>query len=275
MAFRAFLIIFFSTFFQTAFSQETPYYQEPEKRKYAYEKITMPNLSSYTIKYYLSLNGGFAKSYHHSGGDLTNIVEVKSPMDTYKELNFGINHNEKYYLETGISHQKLQLNSYYGFPFRIFNEQSIFLLPFKVRKTVWVLDKVSRAAFLMVGTGVNFRVNKLQESEISEKLYFKYGQPPEQNDPESIDYKTLKKFPLLNFETNMEIRGKVTERFELGLFAKVLFSGKKNLSNELNLNYFNGQTEKQSDRLKGVQLWFGLNCRINSPAYYRYQSKVE
>jgi hypothetical protein len=127
----------------------------------------------------------------------------------------------------------------------------------------------------MVGTGVNFRVNKLQESEISEKLYFKYGQPPEQNDPESIDYKTLKKFPLLNFETNMEIRGKVTERFELGLFAKVLFSGKKNLSNELNLNYFNGQTEKQSDRLKGVQLWFGLNCRINSPAYYRYQSKVE
>ncbi|MBK6977323.1 MAG: hypothetical protein IPH28_09680 [Cytophagaceae bacterium] len=256
-------------------AQETPYYQEPNKRKKDFEKIAMPNLESFTIKYYTAINGGFGKSYFSSSEPVNFKTGVLSPMESFLEVNFGINRNEKYYFETGISKHQIQLNSFYAFPFRIYNNQNIILLPVKTKRTIWVIDRVSRSAFLLVGAGLDIRLNNLEQNQPFQKIFFDYRQPPELSDPESIEYQALKKYPRINFETNMEIRGKVTERFELGLFTKLLFSGKKNLSNQLNLNFYNGDVFTSFDRLTGTQLWFGLNLRLNSPTYFKYKAKAE
>lgn len=272
------LYIFFNFLIINTYCQETPYYQEPVKRKDAHEKMVMPNLNSFTIKYYSSLSGGFSKDYIKSKNDISIGKKAQSQMLGFFEFNLGVNRNEKYFFETGFSQVNQQLNTYYNIPFAPFqlqNDQRLWMLPVRAKRTLWVMDRVSRSAFLVAGMGLNFRLNSLKEKHESKKYLIQYRQTPPIDALESMEYEMVSVPTKINFETMVEIRGKVTERVELGLFSKAVVSKSGNLSNQLIVNYFNGKSETSLDKTKGIQLIFGLVLRINSPAYYRYTPTLE
>lgn len=255
--------------------QETPYYQKPENRKNDWEVSTLPNLRAFVIKYYASANGSFRKDFlknqsqsNFGGNDATNLAG-------YAEFNIGVNRNEKYLFETGfiINNQNLTTYTELSLPFQ--NDVKSYLIPIKIKKTVLTLDKVSKTGFLMVGLGINTRL-KQKGNEFTDNFFeIKYRGTPSSDAVEAIKYRLERKIPLFQFESSIEIRGKVTERFELGLFLKSNFSTVSNLKNIVTFTKFNGVQETSNIQTALFSINFGILARINSPRFVKYSSRVD
>jgi hypothetical protein len=255
--------------------QETPYYQKPENRKNDWEVSTLPNLKAFVIKYYASAHGSFRKDFlknqsqsNFGGKDATNLAG-------YAEFNIGVNRNEKYLFETGfiISHQNLTTYTELSLPFQ--NDVKSYLIPIKIKRTVLTLDKVSKTGFLMVGLGINTRLKQFGNEFTDNFFEIKYRGTPPDNAIETVNYRLERKVPLFQLESTVEMRGKVTERFELGLFMKSNFTPVSNLKNNVTFTRFNGAVETSNLRTALVSINFGILARINSPRFVEYSSKID
>jgi hypothetical protein len=276
---RVFILLFFLLSFQLCAAQDTPYYQLPQNRKQNHELISMPNLNAFTITYFLAASAGFKKPLLGENLVSPSAANSKAIISGFGEITLGQNRNDNWIFEFGVSQQ----NSYLQTSFLELRRNSLdftnkpreFYAPFRIKKKVLCLDKVSRAAFLNVGLGVSYLIKKSKKN-IEEGTY-PFGQRPipEPRDYTSLNYKvTSSNYPLA-LELLTEIRGKVTERLEISIFAKGFLRNNRHLYNQFTFNYVDGTSSSFGVYEKPISFLFGLQAKINSPKYYQYKSNVE
>ncbi len=274
-----YMVVFSLVGSQGLFAQETPYYKLPVQRKTNHELITLPNLDSFSISYFLAVSGGFKKSFVGSTNISPTETTALSPINEFWEVSMGQNRNENWHYELGVSVMQSHLSTRFAEigngSLSFINEQKQYFIPFRIKKKILTLDKVSRNAFINMGMGTYYLVNRPKiGSEVGTLEFSKKGNPnPE--DFNTLDYEIHKsKFPIM-LEFLTEIRGKVTERIELNLFFKGIIKSSQNQKNDFQLNYINGTHDSFGNFSKNVSLLFGLQAKFNSPKYFKYKSQVE
>lgn len=273
------IIIFFLQSGISCFAPESPYYQLPQNRKRSHELVTMPNLNTFTLTYFLSASVGIKKSYFTEYQTSPSPVESLSEMEGFWDVTIGQNRNDNWIFELGVAKYNSSLNTNFTalgrnvFPFR--NEITQFYLPFRLKKKLVTLDKISRSAFLNLGIGVSYLVKNQKKTVEQGRILFNQRPIPEPRDYTSLDFEMNSSKNPLAFEFLSEIRGKVSERLEITAFGKALFRPDRYLSNQFTFNYVDQTSVSFGVYEKPLAILFGLQARLNSPKYYSYKSKVE
>ena len=262
-----------------SFAQEPPYYQLPQNRKHGHELVTMPNLNTFTITYFLAASVGIKKSYFTEHLISPSPVESNAEMDGFWDVTIGQNRNDNWIFEVGVAKYNSNLNTNFTalgrniFPFR--NEMKQFYLPFRLKKKILTMDKVSRSAFLNLGIGASYLVKNQKKTLEQGRILFNQRPIPEARDYTTLDFDIgSSNFPFA-FEFMTEIRGKVSERLEITVFGKAFFRPDRYLSNQFTFNYVDQSSVSFGIYEKPLSVLFGIQARLNSPKYYSYKSKVE
>jgi len=274
-----YIVVFSLSSSQSLFAQETPYYKLPTQRKMNHELITFPNLDSFSISYFLSVSGGFKKSFVGSTNISPTETTASSPINEFWEVSVGQNRNENWHYELGViaiqSYLSTQFTEIGNGSLNFVNEEKQYFIPFRIKKKILSLDRVSRNAFLNMGLGTYYLLNRPKIGSEIGTLEFSKKRNPNPEDFNTMDYEIHKsKFPVV-LEFLTEVRGKVTERFELNLFFKGIIKSSQNQKNDFHLNYVNGTTDSFSNFSKNISLLFGLQAKFYSPKYFKYKSQVE
>jgi hypothetical protein len=259
-------------------AQETPYYTPPGKRLKNHEIINMPFLTSKSISYYFGLTGGFKKAfianYNASPLDIISNTYITGLW----EVNFGQNRNDNLMFESGISHLKSSLNTTFMNIFRqpviVSNEREQYFIPFRIKKKIITLDKITKSAFVNIGIGTAYTFSKSSALE-KQTINFLLPKVPNPTDIKKLTIeKNTNKFPML-LEAFAELKGKVSERIELSIFVKSILKSPKDLSNNFAIEKVNGEGIYFGNFEKRLSISFGLQARLNSPKYLKYSSNVE
>ena len=264
---------------QNVISQDAPYYQSPQNRKQNHELVVMPNLNTFTTTYFIAASVGIKKSILGEMSGSPAISKTTSESTGMWEITFGQNRNDNWIFEIGLAQYNSNIKTNFSelsrYPIIFTNEAKQLYAPLRVKKKILTLNKISRAAFINVGVGVNYLIkNQKTSNEVGQ---YKFFQRPI---PEANDYKTLE-FALstsnqpLVLEFLTEIRGKVSERLELAVFGKAFVRNNKYLKNKFVFNYVDGSSRGFEAYEKPISISFGIQAKFNSPRYYSYKSKVD
>lgn len=276
---RIFTACFFFFLLPLCHAQDSPYYQLPQNRKQNHELISMPNLNAFTITYFLAASAGFKKPLLGENLGSPSATSSKAEISGFWEIMLGQNRNDNWIFEFGVSQQNSYLSTNFlqlsRTPLYFTNKAKEFYAPFRVKKRVLTIDKVSRTAFLNIGIGASYLI-KNQDNNVEEGRYT-FGQRPipEPRDYTSLDFKIASSSYPFAFEFLTEIRGKVTERLEITVFAKGLLKNKSHLYNQFTFSYVDGTAVSFGAYEKPISFLFGLQAKLNSPKFYRYKSNVE
>ena len=105
------------------------------------------------------------------------------------EVNLGQNLNDNIMLETGLCHQKSSLSTTFYNIFRqpviITNEKEQYFIPMRIKKRVLTIDRITKTAFVNLGIGAAYNINK---PHINEELSINFLP---RNNPEPTDFKKL------------------------------------------------------------------------------------
>ena len=274
-----FIIISFQLCGISCFAQESPYYQLPQNRKHNYELLTMPHLNTFTITYFLAASVGIKKSYFTEYLTSPTPVESNSEMEGFWDITIGQNRNDNWIFELGIAKYNSNLNTNFTalgrslFPFR--NEMKQYYLPFRLKKKIITLDKVSRSAFLNLGIGVSYLFKNQKKTAEKDRILFNQRPIPEPRDYTTLDFEMNSSNNPLAFEFITEIRGKVSERLEITAFGKAFFRPDRYLSNQFTFNYVDQTSVTFGIYEKPLSILFGIQALLNSPKYYGYKSRVD
>ena len=261
------------------FAQESPYYQLPQNRKSGSELITMPNLNTFTITYFLAASVGIKKSFLGENAVSPSAIESSSQSEGFWDISIGQTRNDNWIYELGLAKYNSYLSTSFlalgrnPLPFR--NETKQFYVPLRVKKKIWTIDKVSRSAFLNIGLGVSYLVKNQKKTAEQGRILFNQRPTPEPRDYTTLDFNmSSSSFPFA-FEFITEIRGKVSERIEITAFGKAFMRPNKFLNNQFTFNYVDQSSVSFGVYEKPFSVLFGLQARLNSPKYYSYKSRVE
>ncbi len=274
------LLINMFTFTMTlSFSQETPYYQLPKNRKQNHEMIAMPNLDAFTITYFLAASAGIRKPFFGLNGISPSTIRAEAQTSGFWEIALGQNRNDNWIYEFGIAKYNNNLKTSFlelsRAPLVFTNEIEQYYTPLRVKKKILTFDKVSRNAFLNIGLGVSYLINKNIKKLEEGKISFGQRPTPEPRDYTSLNFKIESSNQPIAFELLTEIRGKVSERLEISAFGKAVFRNSKYLNNQFSFSYVDGSLKEFGTHEKSVSIQFGLQVKLNSPKYYQYKSRVE
>ncbi len=281
--FRHYLVLFLCSLLVTKYTkaQEKPYYELPKNRKETNELLSMPNLKSFGIHYYFGLAGGFKKNYSAFQKEPTFEIDSNSGLNLYWETVFGQNRDYNYYWEIGYISNPTYLKSNLNeinpgpFPLTFLNGQKFHAIPFRLKKRVLIIDKVAKSAFINLGLGIIYQLPSSKQSIENEIIKFRTGRNPLNNDLTSIEYSLISKNKPFSGEFLLEVRGKVIERFDLGLYLKSIYKPSKQLINSFNFNYFDQSSNQSIQYLNNFSFLFGIQAQINSPKFLKYTSTVE
>jgi hypothetical protein len=262
-----------------SFSQETPYYQLPKNRKHNHEMIVMPNLDAFTITYFLSATVGIRKPFIQQSGISPSALSAEAPASGFWEIALGQNRNDNWIYELGITKFNYRIKTSFlelsRTPLVFSNETEQYYAPFRVKKKILTLDKVSRNAFLNIGLGVSYLINNHNKSLEEGKITFGQRPIPEPRDYTSLNFRIASSNQPIAFELLTEIRGKVSERLEIAVFGKAFFRNHKYLNNQFSFTYVDGTFKEFENFEKSISILFGLQAKFNSPKYYQYKSRVD
>lgn len=261
------------------FSQETPYYQLPQNRNKNHEMVVMPNLEAFTITYFITTSAGLRKPFIQENLQPPSAANSSLQGSGYWEVTLGQNRNDNWILEFGVTRFKGSVRTSFTelsrYPLVFTNQTNQVYVPFRVKKKVWTIDRVSRNAFLNVGIGASYLLIKQKSFSETGEVKFQQRPIPEATDYTSFEYAlTSSRFPIaLEFLT--ELRGKVSERVEISVFSKVFLRNSEHLKNAFTFNYFDSTNRNFDVSEKPLSLVFGLQAKFNSPKYYSYKSRVD
>ncbi|HLO46171.1 MAG TPA: hypothetical protein VK175_17650 [Leadbetterella sp.] len=263
----------------TAFSQETPYYQLPQNRNKNHEMVVMPNLEAFTITYFITSSAGLRKPFIQENLQSPSAATSSVQGSGFWEVTFGQNRNDNWILEFGVTRYKGSVRTSFTelsqYPLVFTNQTNQVYVPFRVKKKVWTIDRVSRNAFLNVGVGASYLLIKQKSFSENGEVRFQQRPVPEANDYTSFEYAlTSSRFPIA-MELLTELRGKVSERLEISIFSKVFLRNAEHLKNAFTFNYVDGTNRNFDVSEKPLSLVFGLQAKLNSPKYYSYKSRVD
>lgn len=262
-----------------SFSQETPYYQLPKNRKQNHEMIVMPNLDAFTVTYFLAASTGIRKPFFGQNGISPSAISSEAQASGLWEIALGQNRNDNWIYEFGVAKFNNRLRTSFlelsRAPLVFTNEIEQYYAPFRVKKKILTLDKVSRNAFLNIGLGVSYLINENNNPLEEGKISFGQRPTPEPRDYTSLNFKIASSKQPIAFELLTEIRGKVSERLEISVFGKAVFRNSSYLNNQFSFSYVDGSLKEFATFEKPISIQFGLQAKFNSPKYYQYKSSVE
>lgn len=258
--------------------EEEDYYKDLAKRSKSFEIENLPNLNSKFSSFYVGVGGAFRKPYFEVNTNTENLATSVHPMSEWGELALGLNFNNNFFVETGLALLKNKLSTYvYATPynpgFTVGVDFKQFYLPVIIKKKVFSLNRVTKNAQLNLGLGGGVLLN----SKSIDNRSFKVDLQESLKSPDlSTFYVTLgqSESPIYG-EANLEIKGNVTERLEILLFAKGLFRKPRYMENSVNVAFTGGRSEQSYSIFeKAGSLIFGLQIRFNSKKFYRYSSVI-
>lgn len=251
---------------------ETPYYQTPPNRNESTNQDAFPNLINFDIKYYLNTDGGikfdFKKLQNSKFLSNSNINNINA----WWGVNIGQNRNQNYFYELGYQVHQYELNSLFIIDrssLAFYNLMKTQYLTARVKKKIWVIDKVARTAQINGILGYYIPVKSKIENSGKGKLGLLNI-----SEINSFEYMFSGNKTQGLIEVGIELEGKLAERFEIGVFAKSRFSLNKKLSNNFVLVAKNLENENLENYIKGVDFTAGMFLRLNSNKYKKYISKI-
>lgn len=275
---RCILLFSFLLAVTRAHGQEEEYYKIPENRRKSHEVENLPHLESRFSSFYAGLSGGMRKPYNGSTAEFGSFGENKSTMSEWAELNLGLNMNNNFFVETGVTRLKNHFStyvfgtrSYPAFVLGVDNRQ--WYIPVVVKKRVLNLNRVTRNAYVNLGVGGGVLVATRPEPP---RHYVLDVQAALQSrDLEYFNVTLSQSRSLMYGEVSAELKGNITDRLEILVFFKGIFRRPEYVSTTFDIGFTGGGPSGQHGVFeKAGALVFGLQGRFNSRKFYRYTSRI-
>lgn len=267
---KALTLFSFLLFFSLQiFSQEHEYYKLPKERKIRDGQITLPNLRTEDVYWYMGLKGGYKIQGNSFSSDLDNQLFSTNSNDLYWEANFGVNKNDVYQLELSYIRNPLKLewglNDKSGRPITYFfiSRKLQQEAAFSFKRRILTLDKVTRKTRLNLIAGIKYPFRS--QETISTYDVFLPTLPSSQGFQDTLDVQSefsLTK-PGLGGILGLEIIGRVAEVLEIGVYAKYFIEKKGSFYSDINFDSTLGPTQYSQQFLNGTSIMTGINIRWN------------
>ncbi len=251
------------------FSQEHEYYKLPKERKIRDGQITLPNLRTEDVYWYMGLKGGYKIQGNSFSSDLDNQLFSTNSNDLYWEANFGVNKNDVYQLELSYIRNPLKLewglNDKSGRPITYFfiSRKLQQEAAFSFKRRILTLDKVTRKTRLNLIAGIKYPFRS--QETISTYDVFLPTLPSSQGFQDTLDVQSefsLTK-PGLGGVLGLEIIGRVAEVLEIGVYAKYFIEKKGSFYSDINFDSTLGPAQNSQQFLNGTSIMTGINIRWN------------
>lgn len=275
------LIFFFSLCSVLTFGQESPYYQLPKNRKTDAEALSFPNLKPFVIKYYVSVAGGFKKNLTNlKTNDITPNIDTNSPLLLNWEMAFGQNRNNNYFWEIGLVQNYTKLTTSFKnvfinrSPLSFTSDINSYYIPLRLKKRLFYFDKVARTTMLNIGTGVIFPIATQKIKTNSNDINFNPSRNPSPDEIIRLKYNINPYLSKVGFETQIDLRGKVTERLEVSLYTKYVFVPQNKFYHDILIGNYDGTQKDYKHNLKNSIFQFGVQVQLNSPMFIKYTDDI-
>lgn len=258
-----------------AFSQIEPYYKLPKDRT---EKgtQTFPNLKAQFTKFYLRGEGGFLLQGNSLNADFNGQLIANNQVNITWGTALGYNYRDSWMAEIGYTQMPLQLGSSLRispFSIPIFEQHNLQSVSVRFQQNVWVVDRIARSTRLFIGGGLLFNSNgKAKEVSNSSGLYLRQFSPSSPADTIRLaEITTLSRIPITG-EISVELRGKLAEAIEIGVFAKALSSFNRPFRTAIFYQVNDASTQQAVHLISPVAFKLGVTVHYNFGIITKYES---
>lgn len=257
--------------------QEEEYYKIPENRKKSHEVENLPHLESNFSSFYFGLSGGLRKPYNEATGGFGGFAENNSSLNEWVELNLGLNMNNNFFIETGLTRLRNRFSTfvysspaYPAFILAVRNQQ--WYVPLVVKKRVLNINRVTKNAYVNLGLGGGISVSTRPEPP--RQYFFNIQESLQSRGLEYFNVTLSQSRSLIYGEVSAELKGNVTDRLEILVFFKGIFRKPEYLSNTFDVKFAGGSSVQHGVFERSGSLVFGLQGRFNSRKFYTYTSRI-
>lgn len=273
-------IAFFSIILSSkmALAQTEPYYQLPQERTEKGVK-TFPNIKPILTKFYFRAEGGT----FFQGSDLSNsfngLLTTENRLNVNWSLGLGYNYRDRWLIDIGYATFPLQLAS--TFKLRSFGvpiSETLVLnsIPIRFQRSIWVVDRIARSTRLFVGGAIFLNTNgQAAEVSNSENAFlqpFSSTSPPDTIRLAEIT--TFASTPIMG-EASIELRGKLTESIEIGVYSKLMTTFSRPYQTKVSYQVNSNSTNSAIQRITPLMFRLGITAHYNFGIITKYESTLK
>lgn len=263
----------------TEIQGQEEYYKSTDDRKENHEVVNLPNLSSKFTNFYIGGTFALRKPYSSASSNFGEFGRNSHSMGGLLGLDIGLNFNDNFQLETGAFRLINELQTfvyptfYTGWGFTVGERYRQTYIPVRIKKRLFSLNRITKNASFNITGGFGFLVHN--ESSWNGTATWDMQEMIKSPNLSSF-YVTLSnsESPIFG-ELGLEIKGYVSQRFELSVFGKTMFRKSNYIANRFEMTTLpNKSVHSYFIEEKGVSLVFGLQARFNSKKFFKYNSTI-
>lgn len=261
----------------SAFAQPEPYYKLPQDRTEKGVK-TFPNLKPRLTKFYLRGEGGFLIQGSTITDDFNEQLSINNQVNISWGAGIGFNYRDRWMTEIGYAQTPVRLMSSFEIsPFSIpiieqYDFQSISL---RFQRNVWVVDRIARSTRLFVGGGIHINTNgKAAEVSNSSEAFLRRFSASSLSDTVRISEVTSLVATPITGEFSVELRGKLVEALEIGVFAKALSSFNRPFQTNIAYSINSSPAKETSHTISPLAVKLGVTVHYNFGIITKYESDI-
>ncbi len=259
-----------------SFSQE-PYYELPSERN-ASNALNLPNLNSKQIFVYFGLNAGIKLGGLSNTGIQPANVKAKDDGFTTWEAFLGFNKNSRWQAEVAYSkypafiNQELNLSKFGIYPVQLRSGKFFTNITLRGKKRILNLDRVAGRTGLFFTSGL--LIDPFAKQTLIDEYNYEYysGRVPPV-DTLRVGVSFFQNRQVIKWENGLEISGRLSDQFEIGLYARVLMLKRGFLESITNIEY-NNKSEVNYIKTGGINALIGFQLRYNFFKTVIYKSKI-
>jgi hypothetical protein len=271
-----FLVIIFLALGADVLGQSNDeYYQPPNLRKDV-RTNAYPNLDRKFVSLYVGLEGGFKNNFYQQNGSINNLISAQKTNELFWGIELGYNMNNQWAIESGYyenpNYFVQSVNSNRGVPYTYSVGTKLKTIPFRFKYKLFTFDAVTKSAALYVGAGVLLATNA-KDKRISQQTFAGLNS---QRDTVKLKSETfLNKKGIAQFEVSVELQGRISNSFSVGLFGRGNFGANGIVRSDLTYTIGANKIAEAQQLLKGFSYNFGLVARYDLAKGYKYKSKTD
>lgn len=263
---------------KTTYAQPEPYYKLPKDRTEQGVRV-FPNLTPRLTKFYLRGDGGFLVRGSSLTNDINGQLTTNSPVTMSWSAGLGFNYRDRWMTDIGFANTPIQLNSSLKVtPFFIpiveqYNFKSVSL---RFQRSIFVVDKIAKSTRIFIGGGILLNTNgKASEVSNSAEAFLRQFSTSSPADTIRVaEITTLSSTPVTG-ELSIELRGKVVEALEIGVFVKALSSFSRPLKTTISYQVNSAPTEQVTHMISPVAMRLGVAVHYNFGIITKYESDIK
>lgn len=261
----------------SGFAQSEPYYKLPKDRT---DKGTMtfPNLKPLLTKFYLRGEGGFLLQGSRFSNDFDGKLSTNTPVNTNWAASFGFNYRDIWMTEIGYAKTPLQLSSVFQlnpFVIPIIEQYELNGVSLKYQRSVFVVDRIARTTRLFIGGGVIINTNgKATEVSNSSEAFLRRFNQITADTIRLAENTQLATTPLLG-ELSVELRGKLAESVEIGVFTKIVTSFTQPFRTNISYRINDTPAIQTTHSISPLAFRLGVSVHYNFGIITKYESDLE